>query len=129
MAIVNHPRRSRRVQFRNVTKVGEGRRCGWCGRPLAIGAATGRPRQFCRSSCRQRAYESRRRAAEVGLSEHELVLARTQLDELHDRLYVLECAIEDVERDVSASATKAELKEAVDWLVDAARPLVDLRLG
>jgi hypothetical protein len=96
---------------------------------LAVVAATGRPRRFCRSSCRQRAYEARRRAAEVGLSEHELVLARTQLDDLHDRLYVLECAIEDVERDVSATATRAELREAIDWLFEAARPLVELRLG
>jgi hypothetical protein len=90
---------------------------------------TGRPRRFCRPSCRQRAYEARRRAAEVGLSEAELVVARSQLDELHDRLYVLACAVEDVERDLNDSATRAEYREAIDWLLEAARPLADLRLG
>jgi hypothetical protein len=65
----------------------------------------------------------------VGLSEQELIVARTELEDLYDRLYVLECAIEDVERDLTGSATRAEYREAVDWLIDAARPLVDLRLG
>jgi hypothetical protein len=112
-----------------VTKLRPGKRCQWCGRPTADAAATGRPRRFCRAGCRQRAYEARRRAAEVGLSERELIVARTELDELHDRLYVLECAIEDVERDLTPAATRAELREAVDWLLEAARPIVQLRLG
>ena len=112
-----------------MTKPREGQRCGWCGRPTGAAARTGRPRRFCRPGCRQRAYEARRRAAEVGLSERELIVARTQLDELNDRLYVLECAIEDVERDLAASATRSELREAVDWLLEAARPVVGLRLG
>jgi hypothetical protein len=112
-----------------VTKVGSGRRCGWCGRPIADSGGFGRPRRFCRPSCRQRAYEARRRAAEVGLSEAELVVARSQLEELHDRLYVLECAVEDVERDLTPSASRDEYREAVEWLLDAARPLGDLRLG
>jgi hypothetical protein len=112
-----------------VTKQGPGPRCGWCGRRIEVAAATGRPRRYCRPSCRQRAYEARRRAAEVGLSEAELVVARSQLDELHDRLYVLTCAVEDVERDLRDSATRAEYREAIDWLLEAARPLTDLRLG
>ena len=85
----------------------------------------GRPREFCRRSCRQRDYEARQRAAEVGLSEHELILTRQVMDDLRDRLYVLECAMEDVERDLGASPTKAEYREAMDWLLDAARPVID----
>jgi len=84
----------------------------------------GRPREFCRRSCRQRDYEARQRSAEVGLSEHELVLTRRAMDELRDRVYVLECAIEDVERDLGPASSKAELRDAVDWLLDAARPVV-----
>lgn len=61
----------------------------------------------------------------MGLSEHELVLTRQAMDDLRDRLYVLECAVEDVERDLGASSTKADLREAVDWLLDAAKPVVD----
>lgn len=85
----------------------------------------GRPREFCRRSCRQRDYEARQRAAEVGLSEHELVLTRQAMDELRDRIYVLECAVEDVERDLAGSPTKAEYGDAVAWLLDAARPVID----
>jgi hypothetical protein len=91
---------------------------------LPTPAATGRPRAYCKPSCRQRDYESRRRSKELGLSEHELVMTRDELDALRDRLYVLEAAIEDVERDLEGSPTKQEYAEALDWLLDACRPLV-----
>lgn len=107
------------------------RRCRWCGRPFAAAAGPGRPREYCRRSCRQRDYEARRRSAELGLGDAELVVARTELDALHDRLYELEAAIEDVDRDLAASdrPREKELREALDWLLAAARPLVALRLG
>jgi hypothetical protein len=85
----------------------------------------GRPREFCRRSCRQRDYEARQRASEVGLSEHELVLTRQSMDELRDRIYVLECAVEDVERDLEGAPTTADFRDAVDWLLAAARPVID----
>ena len=103
---------------------GRGAPCRWCGRPLPPAAAKGRPRQYCRQSCRQRHYEARHRADELGLGEDELVLARSELDALRDRLYVLECAIGDVERDLAAGLEPSELREALTWLLDAARPLV-----
>lgn len=101
------------------------RRCRWCARRFTATIGPGRPREFCRRSCRQRDYEARHRAQEVGLSEHELVLTRQAMDELRDRLYVLECAVEDVERDLSGAPTRAEYQEAVDWLLGAARPVID----
>lgn len=101
-------------------------RCRWCGRRFEVRQGPGRPREFCRRSCRQRDYEARRRASELGLSDDELVLARHQLDDLRDRLYVLEAAVEDVERDLAGSATKADYRDAVHWLLDAARPLAEL---
>ena len=57
------------------------------------------------------------------MSEAELVVTREQLDALHDQLYVLEAAIEDVERDLESSATKQDYIEAMEWLLDACRPL------
>lgn len=101
------------------------RRCRWCARRFTVTIGPGRPREFCRRSCRQRDYESRQRASELGLSEHELVLTRQAMDELRDRLYVLECAVEDVERDLGGSPTRAEYREAVDWLLDAAHPVIE----
>jgi hypothetical protein len=103
----------------------EQRRCRWCGRAFAANPS-GRPRAYCRASCRQRDYEARRRAQEVGLSDAELIVARSQLDALHDALYVLEAAIEDVERDLDRPADQldtADYREALDWLLAAARPV------
>jgi hypothetical protein len=100
-----------------------GDRCRWCGRPLPDPAATGRPRTYCRSTCRQRDYEARRRAGELGLSEGELVMTRTELESLQDQLYILESAVQDVERDLAGSPTKKDYEDAIAWLLDAARPL------
>ncbi len=51
-------------------------------------------------------------------------MARSELNELRDRLYVLECAVADVERDLAAGIESDELREALAWLIDAAKPLV-----
>jgi hypothetical protein len=91
---------------------------------LAKGEGPGRPRQFCTQACRQKDYIARLRAQEAGLSEAELIITREELDALHDKLYVLEAAIEDVERDLTGSPTKQEYVEALEWLLDAAKPLV-----
>jgi hypothetical protein len=67
----------------------------------------------------------------VGLADTQLVIARAELDALHDRLYVLEAAVEDVDRDLAARARPglAEYREALEWLLAAARPLTALWLG
>ena len=77
------------------------RRCRWCGRPYEQTAAPGRPRQYCKRSCRQRDYESRRRAAELGLGDDELIITRAELNELRDRIYVLAETLKDVENDLT----------------------------
>jgi hypothetical protein len=54
-----------------------------------------------------------------------LVIARTALDELHDQLYVLACAVADTEADLAATPAPSsrELRRTLDWLLEAARPL------
>jgi hypothetical protein len=79
--------------------------------------------------CRQRNFEARQRAADAGLTEAELVVARRALEALSDQLYVLEAAIEDVDRDLAGAPTKQDLVDAVAWLLQAARPLAGYRLG
>ncbi len=101
-----------------------GRRCRWCGRPIDSRPGPGRPREFCRAGCRQADYVARLRRTEAGLSEAELIVARAALDDLRDRIYVLEAAIEDVERDREAAGEEQDLAEALDWLLTAARPVV-----
>jgi hypothetical protein len=74
---------------------------------------------------------ARHRAAELELNENELVIARSELDALHDELYVLACAVDDVERDladVEAPTTRA-LADALSWLLEAARPLRNREIG
>jgi hypothetical protein len=55
-------------------------------------------------------------------------MARTELEELRDALYVVEAAVEDVERDVTAAGDDpTELRAALTWLLEAVRPLLALR--
>ena len=105
--------------------------CRWCRRALPERTGPGRPRVFCSGRCRQWDWVARHRAAELELSENELVVARSELDALHDELYVLACAVEDVERDLAGARTpsKGELADALAWLLDAARPLRDREIG
>ena len=91
----------------------------------------GRPRQFCSPRCRQWEWVARQRGSELELSDGELVVAKAALEELHDDLYVLACAIDDVERDLADAGDApdaAEVRRALDWLLDAARPLRDREL-
>jgi hypothetical protein len=81
----------------------------------------GRPRRYCKASCRQRDYEARRRAAELGLGEQELVVARAELERLRDRTYLLACTLEDVERDLAHG--DLDDRAALAALLDAVREL------
>ena len=102
-------------------------RCAWCGRTYEVTGGRGRPPRYCRRSCRQREYEANRRAKELGLSETELVVTRDELEQLRDALYVLEAAVQDVERDLEGADDPQEARRALDWLLTAARPLLELR--
>jgi hypothetical protein len=68
---------------------------------------------------------ARQRNAEAGLSEAELIVTRAALDELRDKLYVLEAAVEDVDRDLAQSHDETDVREALSWLRSAARPLLE----
>ena len=107
------------------------RRCRWCARPFDVVPGPGRPKEFCRRSCRQRDYEARRQSAALGLGDGQIVVARADLDARHDRLYALEAAIEDAERDLADTATPgaAEYAEALGWVLEAAKPVVSVRFG
>ena len=72
-------------------------------------------------------YQARRRAKELHLGDDELIVARRELDDLRDAVYVLACAVEDVEHDLIEATSPAEVRSALDWLLDAARPLASRR--
>ena len=109
------------------------RRCRWCRRALPEQQGRGRPRVFCSQRCRQWDWVSRQRAEELALSEGELVVTKASLDELHDELYVLACAVDDADDDLATELAAArprvtELRRIVASLLDAARPLRDREL-
>ncbi|MEI7548433.1 MAG: hypothetical protein WCK21_10295 [Actinomycetota bacterium] len=109
---------------------GEPDRCRWCRRVLP-NQRIGRPREFCSQACRQWHWVGKQRATELQLSEDELIVTKGMLDELHDELYVLACAVNDAEKDLRAGAgreTAKELRATLEWLLEAARPLRDREL-
>jgi hypothetical protein len=103
---------------------GEIRFCGWCRRPVDQHGGRGRPKKFCKQSCRQSDYESRERSKAHGLADGELIMTRTELDAMRDDAYVLACAVRDVERDLTGKPTFQDYQDAVRWLIEAAKPLV-----
>lgn len=105
-------------------------RCRWCRRAITTADGPGRPREFCSQACRQWDWVARQRARELKLSEDQLVMTRTELDDLHDALYVLACAVQDVRRDLedNKKPTARELGEMLRWILDCADPLETIRL-
>jgi hypothetical protein len=107
-------------------------RCRWCGRGLAPRLGPGRPRRYCRQGCRQQVHLARKLAAAHGLGDDDVIVSRPALDELQGRLYCLQAALEDVERDLAAmdrigsEDDAGELRQILAWLVENAGPAADL---
>ncbi|QXC61976.1 hypothetical protein KSP35_03915 [Aquihabitans sp. G128] len=97
-------------------------RCRWCGRALPERRPTGRPRRYCRPGCRQQAHLARKLAGVHGLGDGDVIVDRLKLEELQGALYCLQAAIEDVDRDLTGRPSAAEVREAMAWLLDNARP-------
>ena len=105
-------------------------RCRWCRHPLAESSGPGRPKKYCSQKCRQWDWVSRQRATELELSENELVVAREELDNLKDLIFVLQCAVNDVRQDLLAPRqTKESMAEMVTWLLEAADPVTTASFG
>ena len=81
-------------------------------------AGTGRRRQYCRQSCRQRAYEQRA-ATNGSLPPDAVVLSADEAAQLTDRVYQVRCAAEDVATALDEGAGKAELRDLCDALMRA----------
>jgi tetrahydromethanopterin S-methyltransferase subunit G len=79
---------------------------------------------FCSRSHRQRAYEARRRADSLKIPAGQAIVSESDLQSLHDRLYRLESAIEDVRTDLDGRPGPKAYKEAFEHLYDAAQDLV-----
>jgi hypothetical protein len=58
------------------------------------------------------------------LAETDLVVARRAIDTLHDQIYLLECAIQDITQDLAEDDSPPALRAALDWLLESARSLL-----
>ena len=102
----------------------EGEKCLWCRFPVAQANGPGRPRRYCKRSCRQRDFEARQRSAAHGVDESDILLARSEVNRLRDEIFVLQCAIEDADRDLPEATTVNEYNDVVTMLLEAARGVV-----
>ncbi len=84
----------------------------------------GRPRRFCKRSCRQRDFEARQRALAHGVDETDILLARSEVNRLKDEIFVLSCAVEDARRDLVDASTVPEYADIVASLLHAAKSVV-----
>ena len=75
-------------------------RCAWCRRRLPPAAATGRPRRYCRRSCRQRAFEARRRLDELSWGEDRLHDLLRRQDDVSVAAQALADVVEEMRADV-----------------------------
>jgi hypothetical protein len=81
----------------------------------------GRRRQYCRQSCRQRAYEQRALVKGTAVPAEAVVLSAEEAAELSDRVYQVRCAAEDVATAVEEGAPAAELRQLCEALLSAAK--------
>jgi hypothetical protein len=89
-------------------------------------SGAGRPRRFCSPSHRQRAYEARRRAESFRIPSGQVIVSEEDLQKVHDRLYLLESAIEDVDADLTDDPGPEAYRAAFDHLYESAKDLVGL---
>jgi len=112
------------VYSRAVTRRSRPQPCRWCGRDVGD-AGLGRRRQYCRQSCRQRAYEQRAQLSGAAngssIPEDAVVLSAAEAAQLSDRVYQVRCAAEDVVTAVEEGADGAELRQLCEVLLSAAK--------
>jgi hypothetical protein len=75
-------------------------RCTYCHRPMETVPGVGRPRRYCRRSCRQRAFERRRRDRELAWGEDRVVELLQRHEELSDRVAMVEDVLEELRQDL-----------------------------
>jgi hypothetical protein len=51
-------------------------------------------------------------------------VARRAIEGLDDLLFVLDCAIADVDNDIAIDASPEQLRRSLAWLLESARPLL-----
>jgi hypothetical protein len=87
----------------------------------------GRRRQYCRQSCRQRAYEQRTVVRGSSIPADAVVLSAQEVTALADRAFEVRCAAEDIAIALEEGASLPELSSMAADLVRLARDAERLR--
>lgn len=69
---------------------------------------------------------ARKFAANLGLDSDDVIISREVLEELQSRIYCLQAALEDVERDLAVSNGPSDVLEALRWLQENAAPVAEM---
>jgi len=69
---------------------------------------------------------ARKLAGAHGLGDDDLIVSRQQLDELQSRLYCLQAALQDVDRDLTVADGPDDVREALAWLRENAQPVAQM---
>ena len=64
-------------------------------------------------------------AAAHGLGDDDVIVDRDALEELQGALYCLQAAIQDVDQDLEHADGPDDVRAALRWLLDNARPLAE----
>lgn len=100
--------------------------CEWCGKEV-VQSGRGRPRKFCSSSCKQRAYEQRNNVVGTPIPADAVIMTPERAQNVRDGLFELRCSAEDIATAASEGATAEEINELCAELVTLARRLETLR--
>ena len=101
-------------------------RCQWCGGRFVQLPGRGRPRRFCRPTCRQQAHLARKLAAGRQVGDDEVIIRRADLEAIQAAAFTLQAALEDVHNDLAADDGSSATREALDHLMTEAEPLATL---
>ncbi len=102
------------------------RRCAWCGKEMADNPS-GRKRKYCDQSCRQRAYEQRKLLEGTAIPADSLILSAEKAEMLHDQLFELRCAAEDISTAVAEGEDRSGVQTLTEELVTLAREIETFR--
>ncbi len=69
---------------------------------------------------------ARKLASTHGLGDDDVIVGREALEDLQGRIYGLQAALEDVDRDLAKSNGPADKAEALAWLLENAEPLREI---
>src|SRR5699024_7598150 len=100
--------------------------CLRCGKTI-INQGRGRPKKYCSSACKQRAYEKRVALRNFSDNDKALILSPERAVKLHDGLFELRCSAEDIATAVEDKAPASEIRQLVEELVGIARRVAELR--